>query len=442
MTAVATDEGSAAGRPKGRRPIGERDGRNRDGRSSSDDRRTYRYRAIDGEAGLRDGELRATSEAEALARLRQLGLRPVSVRARRGLALDQDYSLPGIGPRVKARELAVLTRQLATMMSAGIPLLRSLEVLRRQSQNSLLTSTIEQIELDIESGESLSQAIQRHPKVFDHLYVSMVRAGEAAGALDTVLDQLATTLERAAAMRQKIRSAMSYPVVVSVMVVAVVVAMLVFVVPTFASIYDDLGGTLPLPTRVLVATSGLLTGQLPLVVMVALTAGFGFRRWSKSSGGRYRLDGLKLAAPIVGPLARKSALGRFGRTMAVLTRAGVPVLETLRITSETVGNAVLARAIDTTRDAVGRGEPMAEQLERSGEFPALVVQLVSVGEESGALDQMFEIIGTSFEEETETAVAGFAALIEPVMMAVIGVVVGGIVVALYLPMFRIIDLVQ
>ena len=428
MTAVTSGGGSPLTRSSESRP--------------SVDRRTYRYRAISGAAEIREGELRANDEAEAIARIRRLGLRPISVRPRRASALQHEFTLPGIGPRVKPRELAVLTRQLATMMDAGIPLLRSLEVLRRQTENALLTKTIDQLTLDIESGESLSRAIQRHPKVFDRLYVSMVRSGEAAGALDVVLEQLATTLERAAAMRQKIRSAMSYPVAVLMMVVAVVVAMLVFVVPTFAGIYDDLGGTLPLPTRILIAASDVITDRMPIVVAVMAIAVLAVRRWSRSPTGRHRIDGVKLRLPIVGPLVRKSALGRFGRTMAVLTRAGVPVLETLRITGETVGNAVLARGLEATREAVSRGESMGEQLDRSGQFPALVVQLVSVGEESGALDQMFEIIGSSFEEETETAVAGFAALIEPVMMAVIGLIVGGMVVALYLPMFRIIDLVQ
>ena len=407
-----------------------------------EERQTYRYRAIDGDSGVREGELRAVSEADAVARVRQLGLRPVSVKAARYRALRREYSLPGIGPRVKGTELAVLARQFATMVDAGVPLLRSLEVLRRQTDNTFLAQTIEQIGLDIESGESLSRAIGRHPKVFDHLFVSMVRSGEAAGALDVVLLQLATTLERRVAMAQKIRSALSYPLAVLVMVVGVVVAMLVIVVPTFAGIYDDLGGTLPLPTRLLITTSELMTSRLPILVVVTGGAGFLLRRWARTTSGRYRIDGLTLRLPLVGPLVRKSALARFGRTMAVLTRSGVPVLETLRITGETVGNAVLATAIEATREAVRRGEPMADRLERSGQFPALVVQLVSVGEETGALDQMFEIVGSSFEEEVEAAVAGFAALIEPLMMAVIGLVVGGMVVALYLPMFRIIDLVQ
>ena len=391
---------------------------------------------------MREGTLVAETETLAVARIRRMGLRPISVREVRLRSVQRELSIPGLGPRVKGSELSVLVRQFATMIGAGVPLVRTLDVLRRQAENPLLVKTIDQLVLDVESGESLSRAVGRHPRVFDRLAVSMVRAGEAAGALDVVLLQLADTLERTVAMRRKIRSAMAYPVVVLGMVVAVVVAMLVFVVPTFAGIYDDLGGELPLPTRLLLGASDLVTARLPIVMLGSAVVIIAARRWSKTASGRYRLDELKLRLPLVGPLLRKSTLARFGRTMAVLTRSGVPVLETLRITGATVGNAVLARAIESTRDAVGRGEPIAENLERSGLFPAVVIQLVSVGEETGALDQMFEIVGSSFEEEVETAVAGFAALIEPVMMAFIGLVVGGMVVALYLPMFRIIDLVQ
>lgn len=356
--------------------------------------------------------------------------------------MRREYSIPGIGARVKSAELAVLARQFATMVNAGVPLLRTIDVLRRQTDNPLLTRTLDQVALDIESGESLSRAISRHPKVFDNLFVSMVRSGEAAGALDVVLLQLAITMERTVAMRHKIKSAMAYPAAVMVMVVVVIIAMLVVVVPTFADIYDDLGGTLPLPTRLLIETSDLLTSQLPILIIATTASGVALRRWSKTRAGRRRIDGFKLRLPLVGSLILKSALARFGRTMAVLTRSGVPVLETLRITGETVGNSVVSEALGETGDAVRRGEAIAANLDRSGIFPPLVIQLVSVGEETGALDQMLEIVGSSFEEEVETAVAGFAALIEPVMMAIIGVVVGGMVIALYLPMFRIIDLVQ
>ena len=404
--------------------------------------RPYRYRAVGDDGAIHEGQLVADSEADALARLRQQGLRTISLAPGGPSLLEREFTIPGIGPRAKPAELAVLARQFTTMVQAGVPLLRTLEVLRRQTESDLLAETLDEMRLAVESGESLSEALARHPKVFDRLFVSMVRAGEAAGALDVVLRQLADTMARSVATRQKIRSALAYPGAVLVMVIGVVMVMLVFVVPTFAGIYDDLGGTLPLPTRILLAVSDLLRARLPLVALATVGLGVVLRRWLGTEGGRYRWHALKLRLPLLGPLFHDLAMARFGRTMAVLTRSGVPVLETLRITGETVGNAVLTRTLVDTRRAVQRGETLADNLAASGVFPAMVVQLVAVGEETGTLDQMFEIIGQSFEDEVETAVAGFAALIEPLMMAVIGVVVGGIVVALYLPMFRLIDLIQ
>ncbi len=351
-------------------------------------------------------------------------------------------SIPGFGRRVKGGDLAILSRQFATMVNAGVPLLRALVVLRDQTDNTLLSSALDQIRLDVEGGDSLSDAISRHPRVFDRLFVSMVRSGEASGALDLVLQQLATTLERSAGMRQKIRSALAYPIAVLFMVVGVVIAMLTFVVPQFSSIYNDLGGTLPLPTRILVGFSDLFARQLPLLAFVTAALTLGWRRWKRTESGALHWDAMKLRLPLVGELLLKSSMARFGRTMSVLTKSGVPVLETLRITSETLGNAVLSRALLETREAVRRGEQIAPNLNKANVFPAMVVQLVAVGEEAGALDQMFDTIGRSYEDEVETAVAGFAALIEPLLMAFIGVVVGAMVVALYLPMFRVIDLVQ
>jgi len=351
-------------------------------------------------------------------------------------------SIPGLGPRVKPGELAVLSRQFATMVTSGVPLLRALVVLRDQTDNPLLTATFEQMRLDVEGGDSLSEAVSRHPAVFDRLFVSMIRSGEAAGALDLVLMQLATTLERSAAMRQKIRSAMAYPIAVLFMVLLVIVAMLTFVVPQFASIYADLGGSLPLPTRVLVGLSDVFSKQFPIVVVTIAVLGTVLSRWKRTESGTYHWDAMKLRLPLVGNLLLKSSMARFGRTMSVLTKSGVPVLETLQITSDTLGNEVLSSALLETREAVRRGEQIAPSLDRAGLFPAMVIQLVAVGEEAGALDRMFDTIGRSYEEEVETAVAGFAALIEPLLMAFIGVVVGAMVVALYLPMFRVIDLVR
>ncbi len=411
-------------------------------RTNDAEGRAFDYRAIDPTGEIRSGRMTSDSQDDAVARLRRLGLRPVRVRpAKRDLA-GADLSVPGFGAKVKPAELAVLARQFATMVSAGVPLLRSLHVLSSQSDNKLLESTLGQVRTDIEAGDALSVAIGRHPKVFDHFFVSMVRAGEAAGALDVVLLQLAATLEKQVGVRQKIRSALAYPAAVLVMIVGVITAMLVFVVPIFSGIYDDLGGTLPLPTQILVNISDLLTKRLPFVLLAVGITVIAVRRYIRTDGGRLRWHRVALKLPLVGALLQKSAIARFGRTMSVLTRAGVPVLGTLRITSETIGNAVIERAVSDCEDAVRRGEAIGPNLARHEIFPPMVVQLVTVGEETGALDQMLDIVGTSFEEEVDASVAGFSALIEPLLMAVIGVIVGGMVIALYLPMFRIIDLVQ
>ncbi len=404
--------------------------------------RTYRYKAISADGSVLAGDVEGDSESDAAARIRRLGLRPMSVRKSHSANLGKEMSIPGFRAKVKGGDLAVVARQFATMVNAGVPLLRALAVLRDQSDNALLSATLERMRADVEGGDSLSDAISRHPRVFDRLFVSMIRSGEAAGALDVVLMQMATTLERSVAMRQKIRSALAYPIAVLFMVTGVIIAMLAFVVPAFAGIYDDLGGTLPLPTRVLVAVSDLFTQRLPLVIVLIVVTVVGVRSWKRTESGQLRWDSIKLRLPLVGDLLLKSSMARFGRTMSVLTKSGVPVLETLRITSETLGNAVLSRSLLDARDAVRRGEEIAPNLAKNSLFPAMVVQLVTVGEEAGALDEMFDTIGRTYEQEVETAVAGFAALIEPLMMAFIGVVVGGMVVALYLPMFRVIDLVQ
>lgn len=403
---------------------------------------TFAYQAIGSNGDIEEGKIVAAGEQEVVDRLRRLGKRPTSVMPARASIFEAELSIPGLGPRVKKSELAVVARQFSTMVSAGIPLVRCLAVLGEQSENPLMQQTLADMEISVSSGDSLSQSMERHPKVFDQLFVSMVRAGEAAGALDVVLEQLASTLERAVAVSNKIRSAMSYPVAVLVMVVGVIAAMLIFVVPVFTGIYADLDGTLPLPTRVLVLFSTALTDFLPFVIVGVGATVYGVRRWLKTPDGELRWDQTKLRLPLIGPLVHKSALARLGRTLSVLTRAGVPVLETLRIAADTTGNRVVTDALLDAIEGVRNGEGLAANLSDHPIFPPMVLQLVTVGEESGSLEEMLDIVGRTYEGEVETAVAGFAALIEPLLMAVIGLVVGGMVISLYLPMFRIIDLVQ
>ncbi len=403
---------------------------------------TFAFVAVGSDGEIEEGKIVAATEQEVVDRLRRLGKRPIAVNKARASVFSAEMSIPGLGPRVKKSELAVVARQFSTMVGAGIPLVRSLGVLGEQSENPLLKQTMADMEISVSSGDSLSQSMDRHPKVFDQLFVSMVRAGEAAGALDVVLEQLASTMERSVAVANKIKSAMSYPIAVLVMVIGVIAAMLIFVVPVFTGIYEDLEGTLPLPTRVLVFLSTALTDYLPFVIIGLAGTVFAIRRWLKTPNGRLRWDQAKLRLPLVGPLVHKSALARLGRTLSVLTRAGVPVLETLRIAADTTGNRVVTDALLDTIDGVRNGESVASNLADHPIFPPMVLQLITVGEESGSLEEMLDVVGRTYEGEVETAVAGFAALIEPLLMAVIGLVVGGMVISLYLPMFRIIDLVQ
>ncbi len=403
---------------------------------------TYHYLAVDTRGQRIEGKLVAASKDEAVERVRRQQLRLLHLDRTRTSVLSAELSIPGIGDRVKGSELASFTRQFATMVGSGIPLIRTLTVLSDQSTNPVLAKTLTQVRFDVESGESLSRAIGRHPAVFDHLYCSMVAAGEESGALDAVLVQLAATQERSVAVRRKLRSAMSYPMAVLVMVIGVVAVMLRFVVPRFSAIYVDLGGTLPLPTRMLVAASDLVVGNSLWLVAGSVGIVFAVRHWHATDRGRYLWDRTKLRLPLIGSLVHRTVLARFGRTMAVLTAAGVPVLDTFAIASETVGNRAVEQALDRIREAVQRGEAIGATMLTEPIFPATMVQLISVGEESGTLDQMLAIVADTFEDEVSASVDGFSSLIEPLLMALIGLVVGAMVISLYLPMFRIIDYVQ
>lgn len=411
-------------------------------RTSTPELRSFNYEAVGKNGQVSEGRLLSTSESEAVARIRRLGLRPVQVELARTSRLSGEVNIRGLGDRISPAEIAILSRQFSTMVGAGVPLLRSLSVLLEQTENVHLTNVLQQVRTDIESGDSLSESLARHPKVFDKLYIPMVKAGETAGALDVVLGQLATTLERSVALRNKVKSAMTYPIAVLCLVVVVIAAMLLFVVPVFADIYDDLGGGLPLPTRTLVAISVALTTKLPLTAFAIGATTYVTRFWLGSDRGRLQWDRIKLRLPLIGDMIHKTAIARLTRVLAVLSRSGVPILDALTIAGETVGNAAIQQAVLETRQEVRRGGSMGRKMSEDPLFPPMVIQLVAIGEETGTLDEMLETVADAFEQEVEASVDGFAALIEPLLMAFIGFVVGGMVIALYLPMFRLVDLVQ
>ena len=402
---------------------------------------TYAYKVRDREGKMAAGSMEAESEEAVVGRLRQLGYAPISIEAEKGAGLKTELRLPGTG-RVKLKDLAVFSRQFATMINSGLSLLRSLTILGEQTSNRRLGEVILQVRAEVEQGTSLSAALAKHPKVFNRLYISMVRAGEIGGFLDQVLVKVADTFEKEVELRGKIRSAMTYPVVVSIMVVGIVAAMLIFIVPTFADLYDSLGGTLPLPTRMLMGASNILRRFFLVVLLVVVALVFVFRRWKATDQGRYQVDRFKLKVKVFGPLFHKSALSRFSRTLSTLIRSGVPILQALEIVGETVNNMVISRAVRDVQDAVREGESLATPLAKHATFPAMVVQMMAVGEETGALDTMLSKVADFYDQEVEAAVASLTSMIEPILIAVMGAAVGGMVIALYMPLFNIINLVQ
>ncbi|MET0228512.1 MAG: type II secretion system F family protein [Actinomycetes bacterium] len=402
---------------------------------------SYAYKVRDREGKMAAGSMEAESEEAVVGRLRQLGYAPISIEPDKGAGLKTEIKLPGTG-RVKLKDLAVFSRQFATMINSGLSLLRALTILGEQTSNRRLGEVIIQVRAEVEKGTSLSAALARHPKIFNRLYVSIVRAGEIGGFLDQELVKVAETFEKEVELRGKIRSAMTYPVVVSIMVIGIVASMLIFIVPTFENLYESLGGTLPLPTRMLMGASNVLRRFFPVVVLVVITLVFLFRRWRATDRGRYQWDRFKLKVKVFGPLFHKSALSRFSRTLSTLIRSGVPILQALEIVGDTVNNMVISRAIRDVQDSVREGESLATPLAKHATFPVMVVQMMAVGEETGALDTMLSKVADFYDQEVEAAVASLTSMIEPILIAVMGACVGGMVIALYMPLFNIINLVK
>ena len=402
----------------------------------------YEYRARDRSGKVFDGELEATSSAAVAKTLRARGMLPLSVGEKKASVLQKELKIPGFGGRIKQKEIALMSRQLATMVNSGLTLIRSLSILEDQSENPVLKEIIGQVRTSVEQGVSLSAALDDHPKAFSPLYVSMVRAGEVGGALDETLTRLADTLEAGARLRSQIKSAMAYPVVVLNLIVFIVIAMLVFVVPIFEKMYEDLGGTLPLPTQVLINISRFITSKWWMIFAVMAALIYAFKRWKKTEAGRRRWDAMKLRFPVFGQLTQKVAISRFARTFSILSRTGVPVLQTLDIVAETAGNATVSDAVLEVQASVKRGESLAQPLERHDVFPPMVTQMMAVGEETGALDAMLGKVADFYDREVEDTVNALTSLIEPILIVVMGVVVGGILISLYLPMFNIANLIQ
>jgi type IV pilus assembly protein PilC len=344
-----------------------------------------------------------------------------------------------VNKKVSAKNLAVFVRQFSVMIDAGLPLVQCLEILGSQEEDRNFSATILQTRTDVESGASLADAMKKHPKVFDALFTNMIAAGEAGGILDTILKRLATYIEKAVKLKSQVQSAMIYPIAVIVIATLVVGVILWKVIPTFAALFAGLGAELPLPTRMVIGMSNGLVSFGPFLIVGLIGVGYGFKQYYSTQGGKRVIDGITLKLPVLGLIMRKIAVARFCRTLATLLSSGVPILDGLDITARTSGNSVIEDAILQTRKSIERGETISAPLKETKVFPPMVTQMISVGETTGALDTMLAKIADFYEEEVDTAVAGMLTLLEPIMIAFLGGVVGGIVIAMYLPIFDLIS---
>ena len=403
---------------------------------------TFAYKVRDKQGKVLEGTLESESVALVANKLRQMGYVPLNIEAHKANKFQTELKIPGLSDRVSLKDVAVFSRQFATMINSGLSLLRSLSILADQTENKELARIVGVVRQDVEKGSALSVSLAKHPKAFSRLYISMVKAGEIAGTLDTTLLRLAETIEGQVELRRRVKSAMTYPAVVGVLVVLILTAMILFIVPMFEGMYKELGGQLPLPTRILLGISGVIRKMWFLVIGVEIGLVVGFKKWIATDGGRSKWDAIKLKMPVFGGLVHKTALARFSRTLSSLIRSGVPILESLEIVADTSGNAVVAKAVRHTSDEVKKGETIATPLKDHAVFPPMVVQMIAVGEETGALDEMLAKIADFYDQEVAATVEALTSLIEPLLIVFMGASVGGMVVALYMPMFNIINLIK
>jgi type IV pilus assembly protein PilC len=350
------------------------------------------------------------------------------------------FTMPGGG--IKTRDVVIFTRQFATMINAGLPLVQSLSILAQQTENKALKEVTKAVVYDVEAGNTLADALGKHPKAFTDLYVNMVAAGEAGGILDTILLRLATFLEKNDALVRKVKGAMVYPAVIITVAIVAIAVLLIFVIPTFSSMFASVNMELPLPTRVVIGASHILTRFWYFIAGAIVLLIFAFRSYYGTAAGRKTIDGLMLRAPVIGDLLRKSAVSRFTRTLGTLISSGVSILDGLEITAKTAGNRVIYDAIMQSRQSIAGGETIAGPLQTSGVFPPMVISMISVGEQTGGLDEMLTKIADFYDSEVDVAVSALLSLMEPIMIVVLGVIVGGMVVAMYLPIFDMVNAVQ
>jgi type IV pilus assembly protein PilC len=402
---------------------------------------TYEYAVRDRTGKMVKGTLEAENETQVVQKLRTLGYAPVSI-SQTNTGFSRELSIPGFGKKVKLKDLAIMSRQFATMINSGLSLLRSLTILAEQTSNPELGRVLGLVRSDVETGQSLSSSLAKHPRVFPPIMINMCRAGEVGGFLDQVLMQIATNFEAEVKLRGKVKSAMTYPVVVFIMAILATTGMLLFIVPIFAKMFTDMHATLPAPTRILVFLSSVLKLGAPGFIVAGIGLSIGWGRIKHQPRVREIVDPLKLKAPIFGGLVQKIALSRFTRNLGTMLRSGVPILQALDIVADASGNTVLAKAVRSVQESVRSGESLAKPLEQHKVFPPMVVQMMAVGEDTGALDEMLVKISDFYDQEVEATTEALTSLIEPLMIAFLGGVVGSMVVALYMPIFGVFNLIN
>src|SRR5438874_6611048 len=385
---------------------------------------TYQGRTV---SGSTQGEVEAPNRNAAVAILRGKGVLTTAIKEKPGAAAKEKK----IGGKVKDREMAIFTRQFSTMIDAGLPLVQCLNILAEQSESKNLRDVTTRIARSVEQGSTLADSLRRHPRAFDDLFTNMVEVGESGGILDVVFQRLAAYIEKAAALKRKVKGAMIYPASIISVAFLVVIFMLTFVIPTFTKMFKDLGADLPLPTQVVVWLSEFVRTYILLIIAAVFGCVFALRAYYRTEKGQATIDALLLKVPVMGTLIRKVAVARFTRTLGTLVSSGVPILEGLRITARTAGNKVVEKAVLQCRAAVTAGKTLAEPLKASGVFPPMVIQMISVGEQTGALDAMLSKIADFYDDEVDVAVSSMTALLEPIMIVVLGVLIGGLVVAMY-----------
>jgi type IV pilus assembly protein PilC len=404
---------------------------------------TFDYKVRDQMGNLVEGSLDADSIPIVVTRLREMGYLPVSVAPAKGKGLKTEVIIPGFSDRVKPKEVAVFTRQFATMVDSGLSISRSINVLAAQVENKHFAIVLRNVHDDVESGTNLSAALAKHPKVFDNLYVAMVAAGEVGGSIDLVLKNVAQNLEKQVELKRKVKGAMTYPVIVVCVITVIVTVMMVVIVPIFKKLFTSLGGKLPLPTRIVITISNtLVSWRVVLVIMFLGVGAILFRRWIKTEKGRRVWDRFKMRPPVFGPVTQKAGMSRFASTLSSLLSAGVPAMEALDITANAAGNAIISDAVLEVKARVREGTSFAEPMSRLDVFSPLMVQMVEVGEQTGALDDMLQRVSDFYMDEVDQTVDNLTSILEPFLVVVMGVVIGAIIISLYLPMFDYIKLIH